>query len=70
MVKNNVIPLTTSYPKRMLCPLTNTEIDSGICFDIHMVVEGCAPDYTAPHEAVSIENFKDICNSCKYHRDD
>ena len=53
------------------CPLMDGEkIDMDTCFDIHMVVEGDAPAYTAPNKAVSKEHFKDICNSCPYHRDD
>lgn len=57
------------YPVK--CPLMdNQEIDIGACFDIHMVVEGDAPSYTAPNIAVEKENFCDICNSCPYHRND
>ena len=53
------------------CPLMGgKEIDCGTCFDIHMVVEGDAPAYTAPAEAVGKEKFRDICNNCPYHRDD
>lgn len=57
------------YP--VMCPLMDNEpIDEGTCFDIHMVVEGWAPAYTAPKKAVSKENFKEICLACKFHRDD
>lgn len=53
------------------CPLMDgMEIDCGTCFDIHMVVEGDAPSYTAPKKAVEKEGFRNICNSCIYHRDD
>lgn len=52
------------------CPLMEAEIDIGTCFDIHMVVCGEAPKWTAPDKAVNKKNFKDICNSCPYHRDD
>lgn len=44
-------------------------IDDGICFDIHMVVEGLAPKDTVPKEVLQIENYKDVCNNCKYHRE-
>ena len=58
-----------TYPVR--CPLMDDEeIDEGTCFDIHMVVEGAAPLYTAPAQAVQKRNFKNICISCPYHRDD
>ena len=46
------------------------EIDVGTCFDIHMVVSGEAPKYTAPKLAVTKESFKEICKKCPYHRDD
>lgn len=57
------------YPVK--CPLMDGEmVDRLTCFDIHMVVEGDAPSYTAPKEAVGKPNFKEICNNCPYHRDD
>lgn len=57
------------YP--VSCPLMDGDkIDCGTCFDIHMVVEGDAPKYTAPKRAVKKENFQEICNKCVYHRND
>mgnify|MGYP000511948934 CR=1 FL=1 len=29
--------------KKVDCPLMDECVDDAICFDIHMVVEGCAP---------------------------
>lgn len=52
------------------CPLMEREISMDECFDIHMVVEGAAPVYTAPEKATNTHDFKKICNNCKYHRDD
>lgn len=52
------------------CPLMGENIDDVICFDIHMVVEGCAPESTAPEKAVQTPGYKDICLKCKYHRED
>lgn len=52
------------------CPLMGGIIDDGICFDIHMVVEGAAPEWTAPEKAVRIKGYKDICLNCPNHRDD
>ena len=52
------------------CPLMEAEVDAGVCFDIHMVVDGWAPKYTAPEKAVSKEGFKEICIKCPYHRYD
>lgn len=56
--------------KKVNCPLMSGEIDDVICFDIHMVVEGVAPEYTAPEKAVRVPGYKDICLKCKNHRDD
>lgn len=56
------------YP--LHCPLMDGEyIDERICFDIHMVVKGEAPKYTAPEQAVNKENFQAICNACPYHQE-
>lgn len=52
------------------CPLMDGDIDDVICFDIHMVVEGEAPEYTAPKKAVRVPGYKEICLKCKNHRDD
>ena len=52
------------------CPLMGGKIDDGICFDIHMVVEGAAPEWTAPEKAVRIKGYKEICLNCPNHRDD
>ena len=58
-----------NYPVR--CPLMdNQKIEEEICFDIHNVVSGEAPKYTAPEKAVSKEGFKEICIKCPYHRYD
>ena len=52
------------------CPLMGKLIDEGTCFDIHMVVCGEAPKWTAPEKIYKFENYKEICNHCKFHRDD
>lgn len=52
------------------CPLMEKQIDEGICFDIHMVVERVAPKWTAPEEATRKTNYEDICLNCPNHRDD
>lgn len=52
------------------CPLMDGNIDDGICFDIHMVVEEMAPEWTAPEKAVRVPGYKDICLNCPNHRDD
>lgn len=52
------------------CPLMGGKIDNAVCFDIHMVVEGSAPEFTAPKKAVHTQNFKEICKKCPNHRED
>lgn len=52
------------------CPLMNEIIEDVICFDIHMVVDGGAPEFTAPEKAVQTPGFRDICLNCPNHRDD
>lgn len=56
--------------KKIKCPLMGKEIDDGICYDIHMNVEGLAPDWTIPDEVLKISNYKEICLRCANHRDD
>lgn len=56
--------------KKINCPLMETEIDDGICFDIHMNVEGLAPDWTIPDEVLKTTDYKQICLKCPNHRDD
>lgn len=56
--------------KKVRCPLLEADIDDVICFDIHMVVEGGAPEYTAPKKAVQVPGYRDICLKCPNHRDD
>ena len=56
--------------KVVMCPLMESEIDDGICFDIHMNVEGLAPDWTIPDEVLKIADYKQICLKCPNHRED
>lgn len=56
------------YPVR--CPLMGTKIDMGTCFDIHMVVCGEAPKWSAPEKIFKTDDFEYVCNSCRYHRYD
>lgn len=55
---------------KVKCPLMEEIIDDAICFDIHMVVDGGAPEFTAPEKAVQTPGFKEICLKCSNHRDD
>ena len=57
------------YP--VSCPLMQGKpIDAGTCFDIHMVIEGSAPKWSAPDEIFDVKDYEEICRACKYHRDD
>lgn len=55
---------------KVKCPLMGADIDDVICFDIHMVVDGGAPEFTAPAKAVQTPGFREICLRCPNHRDD
>lgn len=54
---------------KIKCPLLGREIEEEICFDITMVAERMAPEYTAPMEATIIENYRNKCLECENHRD-
>lgn len=52
-----------------MCPVLESMIDDGLCFDICMVAEGMAPERTVPCEAIIKPNMNEICLKCKYHKD-
>lgn len=56
--------------KKIKCPLLGNEIEDGICFDIHMNVEGLAPDWTIPEAVRKVTGYKEICLKCPNHRED
>ena len=51
------------------CPILKKKIEDSICFDISMVAEGIAPRWTAPDDAVIVDEFERICLNCKNHKD-
>lgn len=57
-------------PRKINCPLFEKEIEDGMCYDIHMNVEGLAPDWTIPPNVLAIPEYKKICFECPNHRDD
>lgn len=48
-----------------MCPIFKKTIDDALCYDIHMVTEGLAPDWTVPERVLSIPEYKEICMRCK-----
>lgn len=59
------------YKYPVSCPLLHDElINEEICFDIHMVVCGDAPEYTAPSDIFANADYKSVCQNCQYHRED
>ena len=56
--------------KKIKCPLLGIAIEDGICFDIHMNVEGLAPDWTIPEAVRKVTGYKEICLKCPNHRED
>ena len=55
---------------KLICPIMQGEIDDAVCFDIHMQVEGLAPDWTIPKKVLQTPDYQKICLSCPNHRDD
>lgn len=51
------------------CPLMGEKISDVTCYDIHMVVEGMAPEWTAPKKATENPSRENICLNCQYHID-
>lgn len=54
---------------KVMCPIMQKEIEDVVCFDIHMRVEGLAPDWTVPEEVLLTPDYKKICLSCTNHRE-
>ena len=48
----------------------DAEIDEGICYDIHMNVEGLAPEWTIPEKVLETPDYKKTWLQCPNHRDD
>ena len=46
--------------KKLSCPLMDTEIDEGICYDIHMNVEGLAPEWTIPEKVLETPDYNNM----------
>ena len=53
-----------------LCLILNRDISEGTCFDIHMVVAGEAPTWSAPEEIYQVEGYVQLCKKCPYHHND
>jgi hypothetical protein len=54
---------------KFICPLTGKEITYEDCFDISMVVEDLAPEYTIDEriKPQNIDECKGRCMTCKKH---
>lgn len=54
---------------KIICPLTGQAITYFKCFDISMVMEGMAPQYTIGEDADSydVEKCSEKCLTCEYH---
>lgn len=55
---------------KLSCPIMKEMIEDGVCFDIHMFVEGLAPSRTVPKKVAENPKYKEICLSCPNHRED
>lgn len=54
---------------KIKCPLMEAEIEDEVCFDIHMKVEGLAPDWTVPEKVIHTPDYQNICLACPNHRE-
>ncbi len=54
-VRNEVV-IIIMLANMIRCPLMNEQIEDSVCFDISMVVEHLAPNYTMPAEIKDIED--------------
>lgn len=54
---------------KIVCPLTGMEITYDECFDIAMVVEDLAPEFTieARIKPTDIDKCRESCMACKNH---
>ena len=54
--------------KKKNCPLmSGLAIDSDLCFEYSMVADRFITPSTMPEEITAKENFREICQKCKYH---
>ena len=52
----------------IICPLTNTEIDSIDCLENTDIIDGFISDEShIPDEFKQFPNYREICINCKYH---
>lgn len=51
------------------CPLYQHNIDDEVCFDICMVAEEMSPARFVDNKIRKIENYKEICLTCKNHKE-
>lgn len=55
--------------RRVECPIVKKKIDDAVCYDIHMNVEGLAPNWTIPEEVLQTPGYRKICINCKNHKE-
>ena len=55
--------------QRVMCPILKKQINDTVCYDVHMNVEGLAPDWTIPEEILQVPEYQKICMKCKNHRE-
>lgn len=55
--------------EEIMCPIFKKTIDDALCYDIHMVTEGLAPDWTVPKRVLLVPEYKEICMRCKNHKE-
>lgn len=61
--------LNINMKNRVLCPIINEYIAEMECFDVHMVSEGIAPEFTAPINITCVNDYKETCLKCEKHKE-
>lgn len=54
------------YPKQMFCPLVESKIENIDCIENQDVVNHLITENSMPQEYKQKENWREICEQCKY----
>lgn len=59
--------LGNMIPSKIDCPLLKKEIPNTYCLEISSAVDGILKKNALEDDITQIEDYKKVCNSCKYH---
>ncbi len=58
--------LQNEYPKQVLCPLVDSNIEDIDCIENQDVVKHLVTEKSMPQKYKQKENWREICEQCKY----